>query len=131
MKKNVVKINENALRNIVAESVKKVLKEISEPGSISHGTMRAEDLIPKFMSHLFKENPAKAREIWKRYPNLLQALCDKEAGVPTDWWESEEASEILNNDIFDEMDALSPEGHHFGPHMGDGSDFGYWENDEI
>lgn len=36
MKKNVVKINENTLRQIVAESVKKVLKESFEPYDLGH-----------------------------------------------------------------------------------------------
>lgn len=125
--KQTIRLNESQLRRIVSESVKRVLKE-SEPGTISRGTMRAEDLIPTFMSHLFKEDPQKARMIWKKYPNLLQALCDKQAGIESDWWESEEASNILNNDLFDEMQNYAPEGHYFGSHPGDGSDYGYWKN---
>lgn len=125
-----IKISENQLKKVVKESVRKVLREVSEPGSISHGTMNPEDLIPRFMSHLFRQDPKRARQIWKTYPNLLQALCDKNAGIKTDWWQSEEASQILNDDLFDEMDLYSPEGHHFGSHPGDGSDYGYWPNEE-
>ena len=123
-------MNESRIRKAVNTSVRKVLREVSEPGSISHGTMNPEDLIPRFMSHLFRQDPKRARQIWKTYPNLLQALCDKNAGIKTDWWQSEEASEILNNDLFDEMDLHSPEGHHFGSHPGDGADYGYWPNEE-
>ena len=118
---------DKAIDKAVAESI----NEIMQPGSLSHGTMRAEDLIPKFMSILFKEDPAKAREIWQKYPNLLQALCDKNAGVPTNWWDSEEAIEILNNDLFDVMNNYAPEGHYFGSHPGDGSDYGYWPNEDM
>lgn len=99
-------------------------------GSISHGTLRTEDLIPKFMSFLFSESPDRARMLWQKYPNLLQALCDYNSGISSDWWETEEAVEILNEDIFDEMDAISPEGYYFGSHPGDASDFGYWPIDD-
>lgn len=124
--KQTIRLNESQLRRIVSESVKRVLNE-SEPGTVSRGTMRTEDLIPTFMSHLFKEDPKKARMIWKKYPNLLHALCDKQAGIESDWWESEEAYDILNNDLFDEMQNYAPEGHYFGSHPGDGSDYGYWK----
>ena len=36
----------------------------------------------------------------------------------------------LMKTFFYKMDELSPEGHYFGSHPGDGSDFGYWEVDE-
>lgn len=123
--KKQIRLKESDLSKVIMEAV----QEVMQPGSISHGTMNPKDLIPKFMSELFRSNPGKAREIWQQYPNLLQALCDEQAGVPTDWFESEEASEILNNDIFNAMDAESPEGHYFGSHPGDGSDYGYWGNE--
>ena len=128
VKKQTIKLNENQLHKIIKESVKMVIKE-SQPGSISHGTMRTEDLIPTFMSHLFKEDPKKARMIWKQYPNLLQALCDKQAGIQSEWWDSDEAIEILNNDLFDIMQNYAPEDHYFGSHPGDASDYGYWKNE--
>jgi len=42
------------------------------------------------------------------------------------WWDSEEAAYFLNEELFDALDSISPEGHHFGSHPGDGSDFGWW-----
>lgn len=129
MKKNIVKINEQQLKKIVAESVKRVLREEMQPGSISHGTMRNEDVLPRLMSTLFKEDPQKAREIWKNNPEFLQALCDKDCGVKNPWWESEDAS-FMAEELFDVMNEYSPEGHYFGAHPGDGSDYGYWENED-
>ena len=125
-KKQVIKLNESKLRNMIRQ----IIRETIEPGSISSGTMRAEDLIPRFMSKLFKEKPELARSLWQKYPRLGEALCDKNAGIHSDWWESDEAQEILNNDIFDAMDNMSPEGHYFGSHPGDGSDYGYWPIEE-
>ena len=100
-----------------------------EPGSISHGTMRNEDVIPRIVSTLFKEDPAKAREIWQNNPELLQALCDKECGIDNPWWDSEDAT-YISEELFDTMNEYAPEGHYFGSHPGDGSDYGYWPNED-
>lgn len=126
--RNTVRLTESKLKQIVTESIKRVLNETGNPGSLIHGTHRNEDLIPVFMSEIFRNDPQKAREIWKSSPNLLQALCDKQAGVGTNWWNSEEATEICM-ELQDALQNYAPEGHYFGTHMGDGSDFGYW-NDE-
>lgn len=37
---------------------------------------------------------------------------------------------LLNEDIFDAMQDLSPEGHYFCAHPGDGADFGYWKEED-
>lgn len=124
-----VRITESNLHRIVRESVNKVLREAEMPGSISHGTMRNEDVIPRLMSVVFRNNPQKAREIWKSSPNLLQALCDSKCGNPNNWWESEEATEI-SYELHDVLQDYAPEGHYFGSHPGDGSDLGFWPNED-
>lgn len=126
--KKIIRLTESDLHRIVTKSVKKILKEEGKPGSLIHGTHRNEDLIPTFMSEIFRNDPQKAREIWKSSPNLLMALCDQKAGIETNWWDSEEATEICM-ELQDALGEYAPEGHYFGAHMGDGSDFGYW-NDE-
>ena len=124
-----VRLTESDLRKIVRNSVKKVLREAMEPGSISHGTMRNEDVLPRIMSTLFKEDPQKAREIWQNNPEFLEALCDKNCGIDNPWWESEDATYIAE-ELFDTMNNYAPEGHYFGSHPGDGSDYGYWPNED-
>lgn len=128
--RNPNRLSENRLRNMIKESVKGVLRESGNPGSLIHGTHRNEDLIPTFMSEIFRNDPKKAREIWKSSPNLLQALCDKNAGIDSDWWDSEEATEICI-ELQDTLQEYAPEGYSFGTHMGDGSDFGYWSDEEL
>ena len=155
-KKDIVELSESQIRSIVKEtirqsllkkqqqrkarvdeaierSVSSVIKEMmdeAEPGSVSHGTMNPRDLIPTFVSKWFKEDPQAARAYWKANPNLNKALCDLNAGVPTDWFESEEAQYVLD-DLFDNLDKYSPEGHSFTSHPGDGSDYGYWPNEDL
>ena len=125
-KRNVVRLTESQLKQMIAESVKNVLNEIGDPGTLIHGTHRNEDLIPAFMSELFRNDHQKARKIWTSSLNLLKALCDQKAGIETNWWDSEEATEICM-ELQDALQDYAPEGHYFGSHIGDGSDFGYWK----
>lgn len=91
------------------------------PGeSISHGTMRTQDLIPAFME-VIHDTPEYV-QLMNAVP--FHALEDKSAA----WWDSEEASQLLES-LFDTLDGYSPEGYSFGSHPGDGSDYGYWETD--
>ena len=132
MKKQ-IRITESELRKTVSKATRKFLKEMMEtvqPGSVSHGTMRPADLIPLFMGILQKEAPQKAQEILDNYPLLDIALTEYEDGNNSPYFESEEATEVLNNEIWDAMNSIAPEGHYFGSHPGDGSDYGYWEDDE-
>ena len=120
---------------IVENNVRGMLKEMfegtSQPGSISHGTMRPIDLIPTFMNILKKEAPQRAQEILQNYPDLDEALTALEGGVEDEaYFDSEEAVEVLNNEIWDAMQEIAPEGHYFGSHPGDGSDYGYWSSDD-
>lgn len=99
--------------------------------TISKATLRNEDLITSCMHFLWENDKETARGIWKENPNLLKALCDRECGIATDWWETDEANFLLNETIYDAMDALSPDGYYFGSHPGDGALFGYWSCDLL
>ena len=117
--------NYRKMQRIEKESMKK-----AKPGTVIHATMRTEDLIPAFMAVLTDCNPAKAFELKENNPNLKSALHNKAAGIPDPWWESEEATFLLNEDLFDAMQDIAPEGHTFGSHPGDGSDYGFWPDEE-
>ena len=99
--------------------------------TISKATLRNEDLITACMHFLWEMDKDKARGIWKENPNLLKALCDRECGIPTEWWETDEANFLLNETIYDAMQDLAPEGYYFGSNPGDGALFGYWEEETI
>jgi hypothetical protein len=53
----------------------------------------------------------------------------QDEGDASPWWSSEDAQFLLES-LFDELDAHAPEGYYFGAHPGDGSDYGYWANEE-
>tara|TARA_R110002020_G_scaffold167780_3_gene356256 strand:- start:721 stop:1023 length:303 start_codon:yes stop_codon:yes gene_type:complete len=84
-------------------------------GSISHGTLRPEDLIPAFLSVLSDLDPASAAKIRRRFYPFTEG-----------WYDSEEALWALE-DLFDALDACAPKNYLFGSHEGDCSDFGFWQ----
>ena len=76
------------------------------PGeSISHGTMRTQDLIPAFLD-VIRDTPEYV-QVMNAIP--AHAMEDKEA----DWWNSDDAAGLLES-LFDTLDSYSPEGYYFG-----------------
>lgn len=87
---------------------------LGEIGSISWGTLRAEDLIPAFADELERLDEE------GKYSDLI-----KEANEITDF-DSEESSYILNEELFNALNDFAPDGCYFGASEGDGTDFGFW-----
>jgi len=112
-----------------------------EAGTLSHGTMRTQDLIPAFMAELDRikeaktfepgaDDPEAVREIG-RLDGILGDIESRSAWMATGddshpYW-SDEASYLDLGILFDVLDELAPEGFCFGAHEGDGSDYGFWE----
>ena len=78
--------------------------------SISSGTMRTEDLFPRFVAVLRQYNPEEA----KQYDGI------DPASIP-----DPEVADLMDR-LFNSMDTIAPEGCYFGAHEGDGADFGFW-----
>ena len=114
-------------------------------GSVSSGTMRAEDLIPSFLWELQHQKPLRrehrklAREIAKRmdadythdheadgckYMGLDIWNCGKNQDAEN-YYGTEDAEYDLEA-LFDALNEYAPAYFYFGAHCGDGSDFGYW-----
>lgn len=81
-------------------------------GTVSEGTLRADDLIPRFIAVLAEVQPeiAGGRE-----------LEYEEAG------DNEESKRWVLRGLFDALDEIAPLGFYFGAHPGDGANFGFWE----
>lgn len=116
-------------------NIAEFIHEFAEPdpvetcGSVSHATMRPQDLIPTFMRLLCEHHPNRAAELFFMYPALRKAVEEFDEKDP--WFESEEASRLLNEDIFDALNECAPEGCYFGSHPGDASDYGFWPDQET
>lgn len=108
-------------------------------GSVSHGTLRAADLIPTFLdtlgtlggesavsaacrdavfpSHInVPEGPA---------PNYGYTWSDAESPETCAYLESDDAADDIRQ-LVDALSALAPAYVYFGTHEGDASDYGYW-----
>src|ERR1035437_7618406 len=92
-------------------------------GSVSSATMRAEDLIPCFISELRSQRPLK-REHQRLIRTIEQAMNanNMETG---EYFDSDDADYDLEA-LFDALDAYCLPYFYFGAHPGDGADYGYW-----
>ena len=111
-------------------------RNFAEPGSVSHGTMREEDLIPCFLDVLESIDPEvhasavkegiECRVLYPKAPHCIRAYPFKgyhdRALIDSALKLSGEFTEYL----FDKLDTFAPEGHYFGAHPGDGCDYGFW-----
>jgi hypothetical protein len=100
----------------------------AQPGTVSHGTMRNVDLIPAFLEVLQQCNSPAWEQLQMQPHPLPPSYALEDPG--SDWWHSEEADYFVE-ELFDALDACAPEGHYFGAHPGDGSDFGFWPSEEY
>lgn len=96
----------------------------ASPGSISSGTLRPEDLIPRFVSELHfhqRQNPS--------LPPTSEATLALESArqfiASPGNWDDEEAGYVME-DLFLALESFAPPDHYFGSHPGDGADFGFW-----
>ena len=97
--------------------------------SISHGTMRTQDLIQTFLDALSEYHPeAYAQMMSCAFPPVPSYVMDE--GDSSEWWNSEEAHYLLA-ELFGALDCCAPEGYYFGAHIGDGSDYGFWSNEDY
>lgn len=91
-------------------------------GTVSHATMREEELIPAFLDELQSQRPLK-REHRKLIRDIKRNLRNTETEMR--YYESEDASYDLDA-LFDALDTYCLPYFYFGAHPGDGSDYGYW-----
>ena len=91
-----------------------------EIGTVIHGTHRTQDLIPAYLDVL-KE--CDVNEYNKYIDEIPEYAFDD---LDCEFWNSETAQYILE-ELFDLLNQHAPENCYFGAHVGDGSDFGFWE----
>lgn len=84
-------------------------------GTISHGTLRSEDLLEAFADELDRCEPG--HKLVAEAFTMLEAWNDDN--------EPGDVSEVLD-DLANALDEYSPPYCYFGTCEGDGSDFGFW-----
>ena len=107
-------------------------------GTVSHGTLRSEDLIPAFLTALdtIKEwatfqpgadKPSAVARIGK-LDDFIGAV-ERRIDAEPDYYGPDGSSDLDMEEIWEWLEAFAPDGFYFGAHPGDGSDFGFWEVD--
>lgn len=115
--------------------MRRPLRDFPYRGTISHGTLRTQDLIETFMQVLRELSPdsvtPEVADQERRALNACDGTYDNDPAYSAEdvAREQDAASEFLTW-VMDELDALAPEGIRFGAHEGDGSDFGFWLVDD-
>lgn len=96
-------------------------------GSVSHATMREEDLIPAFISELRSQRPLSRahRKLIREIESRMCAVQDM-----AEYYDSDDASSDLE-ELFNALEAYCMPYFYFGAHPGDGADYGYWLSDDF
>lgn len=100
-------------------------------GTLIQGTLRLSDLIPAFMDAVRDHAPVEygGLVLSNPVPAYVYDEGDDSEWWGSEWWGSEEAHRLLD-ELMDILDAAGPEGTYFGAHPGNGSDFGWWSEEE-
>lgn len=93
-------------------------------GSVSHGTLLSSDLVPRFLQLLNELDPAVAKAVEMAHEDDIKAALNN-IGDP----EPEGVGDLIDT-LFNALDSYAPHGWYFGPHEGDGADFGFWQTEE-
>ena len=94
--------------------------------SVSHATLRPQDLIERFVWVLKQDGPRKHKQIIQDANVWLEAF----AQTPNDDSLDEEGGYLLE-DLFNTLNDIAPKDYYFGAHPGDGVDFGFWKVEEF
>lgn len=105
-------------------------------GSISSGTLRAEDVVPDLLhaaEHWVSMSRADRNRV-RRIGAEVSAAMNSVWDADTYEQEQEHAIETLSeawSDLEDILTMYAPPGHYVGAHPGDGADIGVWASEEI
>lgn len=91
---------------------------------------RPQDVLPPVMDALRELDPVKYSAIVTA-PFPLPPAYVQDEGDDSEWWDSQECHHFLWEELFDALNACAPDGFYFGAHPGNGSDYGFWEAEEI
>ena len=104
-------------------------KNILPVGSIVHGSLRIEDLLPAFLFALEDVDAVAATRFGFELIELGfgYSQCGVCFGPREEWPNVDDETLIdIQEEISDKLNEYVPAGCYFGAHEGDGSDFGVW-----
>lgn len=97
-------------------------------GTVVHGTLLLEDIIPPCLRTLEEIDRDAYIELVCDYPRQAQFLSatDRKAFRPS----MLDGMDDMLRDLFDLLNERAPEGFYFGSHVGDAADFGFWPSED-
>lgn len=98
-------------------------------GTVSHGTMRSEDLIPSFcdiIRHLHGTLPLNLYKQVREYNASRNQFDENGYRIEGTFDDAE-----LVSDLTDYLQLLAPPYFYFGSHPGDGADYGFWMYESV
>jgi len=100
----------------------------SHYGTVVHGTLLIEDIIPPCLLTLEEIDREAYIELVCDYPKQATFLAskDRRAFRPS----MLDGMDDMLRDLFDALNERSPEGFYFGSHSGDAADFGFFPSEE-
>lgn len=94
----------------------------AELGTISSGTLNTRELMQSFVLELLSLGyRGKSLQAAKKLLRVKEWNEEQE----------EEASYLVNEDLFNALDSYAPPYASFGSHIGDGADFGFWPDVDL
>ena len=94
-------------------------------GSVSHGTMNPDHLIPRFAQELdvqIQRNLKYMKAQDAATLNRMREILASAFGTPSEW---------TLDELFDALNHFAPPFTSFCAHEGDGSDFGFWPDVDL
>ncbi len=130
--KQVIRLTESELKHLIRESINVIYhgkQKLKEEREISNGTMRPYDVASKILHFLQTEHPDVFNEFMNTHPDMKKAYEMDDENHP--YWNSEDCTYDLNDDLWDKMNDVAPEGEYFGAHPGDGASYGFWKSEDL
>lgn len=117
------------------------MKALASIGSVSHATMRSDDLIPCFVELLSELNEKRSLSWKDHFSDELAATAEfsrldsllggvEERMESEEYFDSEDSQWDLES-LFDHLNEFAPAHCYFGAHPGDCSDYGFWPSEEF
>lgn len=89
-------------------------------GTVSHATLRSEDLVPAFAAELRRLRGALPRDMSNNVRAFLAGKYDTDHGCDVE----------LVQELEEALQKYAPDYCYFGAHPGDGADFGFWLSED-
>jgi len=107
-----------------------MLDKTFENYSVSHGTLKTEDLTLSLVEFIRINAPDEYKKLNKQDLDIVDLFKNDVSFEDLSPGRKDAASWFLNEVLFDLLNDIAPENCYFGAHIGDASDFGFWEYEE-